>query len=119
MKPFIEGIWGWDIAWQLEDFERRLQERITLVLESDGELAGYLQLLPQDDHLYLQMLQIHPEFQAKGLGRMALDSLSEKFNGQPIKLRCFKNNTAALEFYAKCHFTQVAEEDNFFVFLRT
>ena len=42
------------------------------VLEQDGEIAGVVVLLPQDDHLLLDNVAVSPAHQGRGLGRVLI-----------------------------------------------
>ena len=39
------------------------------IAESDGNLVGGLILMPEDDHMTIANIAVHPQFQGNGLGR--------------------------------------------------
>jgi len=40
MREVIEKTRGWDDAWQREDFDRRFDEYVVLLIEREGRPAG-------------------------------------------------------------------------------
>ena len=54
MRDVIEKTWGWDEAWQRKDFDRRFNEYLVSIIESEGQAAGGLMLEWKPDSLYIR-----------------------------------------------------------------
>lgn len=116
MGGYITSIWGWDEAWQKNDFSSHYKaDGITLVYKAN-ELVGYSQIEEQDDLLYMRMLAILPNHQKKGIGRQLLESFvaKGKYHSKYLSLEVFKINTKAREFYEYQGFIVVDETTNSF-----
>ena len=118
MKPYVENIWGWEIDWQINNFQSSYKTLNTSRLRINGFDIGYIQYELRENATHLKMLIIAPEHQNKNLGSRVLDLVQNFQIGKPLELRCFKINTRAIKFYLSESFEQIAEEDNFIVFHR-
>jgi N-acetylglutamate synthase-like GNAT family acetyltransferase len=56
----------------LADHARAVREEEVWVLEADGSVVGVLELVPRDDHLWVENVAIDPVHQGRGLGRRLL-----------------------------------------------
>ena len=111
LRGFIEGLWGWDDAWQRRDFNRHFHAAdITVVTEAE-RVVGYVQVENHADALWLRMIALRPEYQGWGLGGSLLRQVIEKYNVQArdVALVVFKNNPGARRFYERFGF-RVEEE---------
>ena len=101
MRPYIDGIWGWEQSWQEEDFDKHFEPDNIVVVSVGSELAGYSQIEDQRENLFIRMLLLLPEHQHKGLGshliREAVESAKAQSKG--VKLLVFKANERAIGFY--------------------
>ncbi|SLM64158.1 MULTISPECIES: GNAT family N-acetyltransferase [Dickeya] len=91
-------------------------EHAYLVL-ADGKPAGLLKyaFVPDAQHWYLMQIQIHPDFQNRGLGRLLIESLIARASAQrqPVVLSVLKNNPARL-LYQRLGFEITGEGDREF-----
>jgi N-acetylglutamate synthase-like GNAT family acetyltransferase len=55
------------------DFSIALREHEVWVIEASGRVVGVLELVPHDDHLWLENVAVSPDWQGRGLGRRLLD----------------------------------------------
>jgi ribosomal protein S18 acetylase RimI-like enzyme len=82
MRQVIEETWGWDEAWQRNDFDRRFGECAVSIIEREGRPAGALWLESKPDSIYVHELQVLPEYQGLGIGttviRHLIDGASSK-----------------------------------------
>ena len=67
MRDVIEKTWGWDEAWQRKDFDRRFNEYLVSIIESEGQAAGGLMLEWKPDSLYIHEIQLLPQYQGRGV----------------------------------------------------
>ena len=72
MRRHIETTWGWDEAWQREDFNQRFERYAISVIEKDAEAIGSLWLEERTTALYIADIQLLPEWQRRGIGTAVL-----------------------------------------------
>ena len=53
MRGHIESTWGWDDAWQRDDFERRFDRCAVSIIEVAGESVGALWLETRPEALFI------------------------------------------------------------------
>ena len=115
MREVIERTWGWDEAWQRADFERRLREYVTWVVELEGCAAGGLCVEWRSDSLYIHELQLLPEYQGRGVGTAVIEHVVEAAvaQGLPVALSVVPANARAKRLYERLGFKTTAVEPPF------
>ena len=111
----VEQIWGWEEAWQRQNFAEEWEGARTWWIESQGQLSGYLQLRNGADFMYVLSLGILPDCQGRGIGRRIMRSLQEDAASlaQPLRLSVFRTNPRALSFYQALGFHVTEESEAF------
>ncbi|TQV80927.1 GNAT family N-acetyltransferase [Denitrobaculum tricleocarpae] len=71
-SPYIERM-GRPPGPMLDDYVKRIEREQVSVVEVDGRVGGLLVLIDQADHLLLDNIAMHPDFQGRGLGRQLMD----------------------------------------------
>jgi ribosomal protein S18 acetylase RimI-like enzyme len=118
MKQHIEKIWGWDQTWQETNFSQSLDKYITFTLHIDNERAGYIQFEHTSEFTFLSMIVLDPSHQSKGYGVEVLKKIQELDPERPIKLRCFRVNESAYNFYIKNGFKEIESDQEFQTLVR-
>lgn len=115
MKPSIEATWGWDEEFQSNGFNKNLKPTDWKIIKNDIEEIGGFVLSENNDHLWLEMIIIKPEYQHKGIGRSALVYMQSiaKEKSLPLRLSVIKANPVK-PFYLKLGFTQYEEDYSFY-----
>src|SRR5215203_1557543 len=72
MRPHIEATWGWDEAWQRDDFQLRFERYSVSIMEDAGEPIGSLWIEERPSALYIADIQVLPERQGQGIGTAVL-----------------------------------------------
>ncbi len=110
-RAHIEQLWGWDEAWQRQNFASECAAAITSVVELDGQTIGYLQVLERDSHLYVQNIALSANHQGQGIGSQLLKDLQSQAAARrlPLRLGAFRSNAAALSLYQRLGFRQTGE----------
>ncbi|CAK9890016.1 MULTISPECIES: GNAT family N-acetyltransferase [Pseudomonas] len=107
----IEETWGWDEGWQRSNFAAEFARTTTSVLEADGQIVGYLQVLDEEDRIYVQNIAIAAAFQGEGIGTHLLEEL--KLNAArrkvPLQLGVLRTNTSAQRLYERLGFRWTGE----------
>jgi len=55
------------------DHAAAVRDHEVWVLDDGGETIAVLELIDSDDHLFIENLAVHPQYQGMGLGRRLLD----------------------------------------------
>ncbi len=113
MKQHIEEMWGWDEAWQENNFNNELTQSNTQIIFAGGERVGYLQTEPESCGIFIRMIILEPKCQSKGVGAKILNMLQPSSAGQLLKLNCFEVNKEAFRFYQKNGFTVTKTDEKF------
>lgn len=110
-RAHIKQLWGWDEAWQRQNFAAECAAAITSVVEVGGQTIGYLQVLEQDSHLYVQNIALSADHQGQGIGSQLLRDLQSQAAARrlPLRLGAFRSNAAALSLYQRLGFRQTGE----------
>lgn len=107
MRPYVEQTWGsWDERAQERFFRRHFSPGTVQVILVDGQPAGLLHVERQPDAFFLANIQIHPDFQGRGLGAAVVESVLESGRSLnlPVHLQVLKVNTRARDFYLRLGF---------------
>ena len=115
MRTIIEPTWGWDEAWQRNEFDRRLREYLVSVIECDGCDAGAIVLESKPDSLYIHEFQVLPEHQGRGVGtavlRRVIDQAASR--GLAVTLSVLRANPRARHLYERLGFEVTDVEEPF------
>jgi len=114
MKSHISIIWGWNLDWQKDNFEKSLEKYETYIVYRSKNKMGYVQVLYDFERTYINMLILEPMYQSKGLGGEVLRLAAMKQKDKSIELRCFKINLEAYEFYLRLGFKVIGVEDEYY-----
>lgn len=107
MRPYVEQTWGtWDDSAQERFFRRHFNPHTLQVIVVTGRDAGLLDLEREPDSLFLANIQLHPDFQNRGLGAAVMRTVMETARTLrlPLRLQVLKANQRALGFYARLGF---------------
>lgn len=116
MRPVIEQTWGWNEAWQREEFERRVARHQPSIIERDGAAVGGLLLEWLPHAVYIHEIQVRPEHQGQGIGTAAIRLVVEEAarRGVDVTLSVVEANPRAKRLYERLGFVVTAFEQPFF-----
>ena len=108
-RHHIEEIWGWNDAWQWENFCKEWDQGHWRVLLDGEKVIGYLCWAIEPDHLYLKNISLLPEYQGRGLGDVAMDFIEAQAAEKElaIKLSGFRTNQRVMSFYQRRGFNLI------------
>jgi ribosomal protein S18 acetylase RimI-like enzyme len=112
MKSYVEQTWGlWDEKLQSDFFRANFSPATVQIILLDGQRAGLLQLEDEGTELFLANIQIHPDFQNRGLGTAVVRTVLESGHTlrRPVRLQVLKVNAAAQQLYLRLGFTAYGE----------
>lgn len=112
MRPSLEALGRFDA----ERVRRRFLDTFvcteTFKIMDLGQLAGLFVIRDKGDHLYLDHLYIHPDYQNKRLGRAVMEHIIEEATRRrlPVRLGALRNSPAN-GFYLQQGFVKTHEDD--------
>lgn len=107
MRIYVEQTWGsWEDDAQEAFFRRSYSpDKIQLIMV-DGQRAGLLHLEREPDAIFLANIQIHSDFQGRGLGTAVIRSLLQTAQSlrTSVRLQVLKVNSGAQRLYTRLGF---------------
>lgn len=99
----------WNDARQRGYFMPLLRDFEVFVLEDDGDPVASLFLGEQDGDVWIELVEVSPERQRRGLGTAALDWTRDRARaaGKGVLLEVHRRNDAARRLYLREGFTEV------------
>ena len=115
MRSCIEATWGWDEEFQVAGFSNNLMpESWKIISNNFGDIGGFV-LNEKDDHLWLEMIIVEPDYQKNGVGQRTMvfiqNLAAKKF--LPLRLSVIKANPVK-PFYVNLGFIQYSEDESFY-----
>lgn len=112
MRTYVEQTWGsWDDNAQEDFFRANFSADTVQVVLVDGRNVALLEVAREPRELFLANIQVHPEFQQRGLGTAVVRTVLA--SGQalqlPVRLQVLRVNRRAQELYARLGFRAYAE----------
>ena len=118
-RPWVVEQFGpWNQHIQDKFFDESWSKLGYMMLEEEGIPCGYIALTVEVDGLHVRELAIAPDFQGRGIGSTVFRELKSdaRVDGLPIKLRAFRKNFKAIEFYKHIGFKVVGLENEQILF---
>lgn len=111
MREHVERVWGWDDATQECYFDGRFRPDAWQIIHVDGVDVGVLVVEDEGDAIYLAEIQVHPEWQSRGIASAVIRSLmaDAAADGKPLTLRVLKVNGRARALYERLGFSAFDE----------
>lgn len=117
MRHDISQIWGWNEAWQHEDFSTYFNPACITLAYKGREFVGYSHVENGDNQLFVRMIVVHPHHRRKGVGTTLLESViaSAYEQSKRVRLEVFKINNEAKKFYERHRFNTEGETSSSYV----
>ena len=97
------------------NYANEIQTYPVWVAESEGRLVGGLILMPEENHMTLANVAVHPQFQGNGLGRglMALAEAQAKQHGySELRLATHGALTENVSLYAHLGWSETGRDED-------
>jgi len=104
----IEDHRGWDDRIEQSYFSRELSSAPFLIVLYEGKDAGFLSY-ETHDALYLRHIEIHPDFNGRGIGTLVIRALTAEKGDKPIRVSVTDMNYRGMDFYTNLGFRKVGE----------
>jgi ribosomal protein S18 acetylase RimI-like enzyme len=113
MGVYIEQTYGpWDEEIQRDFFRRRVESGAMEVIESQGQLAGILEVERAPAYLSIVNIELAPAFQRHGIGSGIIRELQDEAASRsvPLRLQVMKVNPAR-RLYERLGFVKTGETE--------
>ena len=112
MRDYVEAIWGWDEALQVQYFQVRFNPARMQIIECAGEAVGYISVERREASIFLGAIEIAPEYQGQGIGTGLIRDLQGEAErqGVPLKLQVLQGNPAR-RLYERLGFAPTGETE--------
>ena len=103
MREYVGSTWGWDEDVQRRIFAERFDREPRHVIQVDGRDVGVLIVLERDHELYLELIELAPAWQGKGLGTEIVRWLRHRAeqSQRVLALHVLRSNPRALALYER------------------
>ena len=110
-KVYVEEIWGWDEAQQIEMFNARFNPENIKIIQLDGHDVGRLDVDYQAEEVFLSLIAIAPAFQGQSIGTHIIRNIIKHAHAEnkAVSLRVLRPNPAQ-HLYKRLDF-EVTQED--------
>jgi RimJ/RimL family protein N-acetyltransferase len=105
MRDYVEALWGWDEVAQQRLFDERFAVRRYQVIQFEGKNIGVLQLAERSGEVVLDLIELLPAWQGKGIGTAIIRTLLAR--GKAVSLRVLTTNPRAAVLYERLGFRVV------------
>lgn len=103
--------------WSQRQIEKGIADYATWVIQQNGEIAGYLFVMPVGDQWELLNIAVSSDFQNQGIGKKAIEFLrqtAEKAGVRRILLEVRESNTQAIRLYQTSGFIEDGRRKNYY-----
>lgn len=116
MQDYAARTWGWDHVWQEKRFRDTFDPRRFEILERGGSPVGTISVVEEEDHVFLRLIELLPEYQSRGIGTSLILEVIEKARekNQAVRLQVLKVNPAR-HLYERCGFMVTGETETHFL----
>jgi ribosomal protein S18 acetylase RimI-like enzyme len=110
MRSYVEPIWGWDEAQQRRMLRERSRPTERLIIEVADQPAGHLERILQDNVMIIGNIQVHPDFQGRGLGSSVIRAECRSAE-RTVRLGVLVTNPKAEALYLRLGFVVTEKTD--------
>lgn len=104
----IEEARGWDDGIERSALADEMSKGQFMILQYDGKDAGFLSF-EVHDALYIRNIEVHPDFNGRGIGTLVIRWLARRAGGRPVRVAVTEKNHRGMEFYTNAGFRPVGE----------
>jgi ribosomal protein S18 acetylase RimI-like enzyme len=110
MGDYVTAIWGWDEQVQRGFHARAFNPGRWQIITTGGADAGMLDVEYRPGEIYLARIEIHPDYQGRGIGTRLIRALADEARqkGQALVLDVLTVNHRAQALYRRLGMTEVA-----------
>ena len=109
MRPYVEQVWGWDEEYQERRFRESYDHSETQFVLVDGIAVGYLRTSECESAVFIDQVEIVPDYQGRGIGTSLINDLLAL--GRPVELGVLKVNDDAGRLYERLGFRVISDNE--------
>lgn len=116
-KDYVIKLYGkWNEEFQKEFFKNKFQPEGIHIINVDGIDAGFMEIIYKENEIYIEELQLLPEYQNQGIGTDLITKIIRDTNKKNVTagLRVLKINHAK-NLYERLGFKVIAETDKHYI----
>jgi len=120
LKDYVEKIWGWDEAVQLQYHADNYHPEQTSIILVNGTAAGTVEVQEDTEQFYICSLYLLPAWQGHGIGTRLVQQYLQQAQRQRkrLSLEVLPSNTRARQLYERLGFlTRPAAENEMKIFM--
>ncbi|RFM28992.1 GNAT family N-acetyltransferase [Deminuibacter soli] len=119
LRGYVEKIWGWDEAVQLQYHAANYHPELTSIIMVNGNNAGTVEIDNREQELFICSLYLLPQYQNQGIGSAVITQCMEqaKQQGKRLSLEVLLSNTRARELYLRLGFTAMPQDNDIKIFM--
>ena len=108
MGEYITAVWGWDEQVQRDFHARAFRPGQWQIITAGGTDAGMLHVEYRPGEIYLARIEIHPDYQGRGIGTRVIGALVDEaaHKGQDLVLDVLTVNRRAHALYQQLGMTE-------------
>jgi ribosomal protein S18 acetylase RimI-like enzyme len=101
LRPYVEKIWGWDEAVQLQYHAENYHPQQTSIILVNGQNAGTIEIQENAEQLFICSLYLLPQYQGNGIGTSLVRQYMQQAQQQKkrLSLEVLQSNTRARKLY--------------------
>jgi ribosomal protein S18 acetylase RimI-like enzyme len=101
LRPYVEKIWGWDEAVQLQYHAENYHPRQTSIILVNGQNAGTVEIQENAEQVFICSLYLLPQYQGNGIGTTLVRQYMQQAQQQKkrLSLEVLQSNTRARKLY--------------------
>lgn len=113
MRDYVTRTWGWDDNVQ-RDFWRRTAHDGVQVIELDGQIVGFLDVVHHEHIIDIVNIELSPAVQGRGIGTALLQHILDEADEarKDVQLQVLKVNPRARALYERLEFTPAGETEH-------
>ena len=118
MKDYVDKTWGWDDCFQESIFRKNYVPGEIQIIRFNGNDIGMLSVEERTDDVFLRAIEIHPDYQGKGIGTAIINMILAAGiqKGKPVRLQVLKVNPAK-RLYDRLGFSVIEETATHYIML--
>ena len=116
MRGCVAKTWGWDETWQQQRFRQHFDPVDRQIIIFRGHDVGVLSVAERETHVFLQVLEVLPQYQRRGIATVILQTVLHEAGckGKAVTLQVLKVNPAR-KLYEGLGFVTTGETDTHFL----
>jgi ribosomal protein S18 acetylase RimI-like enzyme len=110
MGEYVTTIWGWNEQRQRDSHTRSFKPGHWQIITAHGADIGMIDVEYRAAEIYLSRIEIHPDYQGRGIGTSLISTLLDEagHKGQDLVLDVLTVNYRAQALYQRLGMTEVA-----------